>query len=238
MKATSLSSIAERIWESATERNQQNIRDLLQGVGGTLVDFGCGDGAITVGISAADGFDRTIGLEIDDEVASVAAGRGVEVVSADLNGRVPLPDGSAQAIVANQIIEHLRDTDSFLEEIKRVLKPGGVVALSTENISSWHNLLAASIGWQPFSLTNISGLSSGVGNPVALHRGESGTPAFMQHLRIFAPRGLKELASLHELEPMAFRGAGYFPFYGRAADALSDADPRHSIFMTLLARKR
>ena len=80
----------------------------------------------------------------------MAAGRGVEVVSADLNGRVPLPDGSAQAIVANQIIEHLRDTDSFLEEIKRVLKPGGVVALSTENISSWHNLLAASLGWQPF----------------------------------------------------------------------------------------
>ena len=136
VKTTSFSSIAGRVWESATERTQQNIRDLLQGVGGTLVDFGCGDGAITVGISAAGGFERTIGCEIDDEVDSAAAGRGVEVVSADLNERVPLPDGIAQAIVANQIIEHLRDTDSFLEEIKRVLKPGGVVALSTDNMSS------------------------------------------------------------------------------------------------------
>jgi SAM-dependent methyltransferase len=237
LRVTTLSVVAERVWGSATERNQQNIRELVRGLGGTLVDFGCGDGVITASISEAGCFSRTIGLEIDEEVGRLAAGQGVEVVAADLNEGVPLPDATADAIVANQIIEHLKDTDKFLEEIKRALKPGGVAALSTENISSWHNILAALLGWQPFSLTNISSRSSGVGNPVALHRGESGTPVFMQHLRIFAPRGLKELVSLHGLEPIALKGAGYFPFYGRAAEALSQADPRHSVFMTLLARK-
>ncbi len=232
-----LSAMAERVWETATERNQENIRELVRGVGGTLVDFGCGDGVITSSVAAAGGFQRTIGLEIDEEVGRMAAGRGIEVVSSDLNEGVPLPDACAEAIVANQIIEHLCDTDTFLEEIRRVLKPGGFVALSTENISSWHNVLAAVLGWQTFSLTNISALSSGVGNPVALHRGEAGTDVFMQHLRIFAPRGLKELAALHGLEPVALRGGGYFPFHGRLSDALSQADPIHSIFIVLLARK-
>src|SRR5207237_1346369 len=82
-----------------------------------------------------------------------------------LNADIPIRDESFDAISSNQVIEHLSDTDIFLAESFRVLRPGGHVVVSTENMSSWHNLAALLLGWQAFSLTNITDKRSGIGNP-------------------------------------------------------------------------
>ena len=228
---------ASRIWYEAFALNESNIRTLLGLSSGTLVDCGCGDGRITADLAAKVGFSKAVGLEIDGEMAKQAASLGIEVVASDLNVSIPLEDGYADAVVANQIIEHLRDSDRLLSEVSRILKPGGLLVLSTENIASWHNIAAAVMGWQPFSLTNISSVEAGVGNPVALHRGGEGVPVPMQHLRIFTVRALCELGALHDFEPAAVMGAGYFPFAGRMALWLSERDPRHCIFITVALRK-
>jgi SAM-dependent methyltransferase len=233
-----ISSAASRVWADAFAQNELNIRALLGQCAGTLVDCGCGDGRITSDLAAGIGFSKAVGLEIDEETGRQASALGIEVVASDLNESIPLEDGYADAAVANQIIEHLRDTDRFLSEVHRILKPGGLFVLSTENMSSWHNILAAVMGWQPFSITNISALSSGVGNPIALHRGEQGVPVPMQHLRIFAPRALCELGSIHGFETACVMGAGYFPFRGKTACWLSTHDPRHSMFVTVALRKK
>lgn len=235
-----LSSFADRFWEYTFNINDRRIHDvvLARGNHGTLVDLGCGEAELAAAIARHGGFSRTIGVEIDEAVGKLATKRGVEVVRGDLNACLPLPEAIADVIIANQVIEHIANTDMFFDEINRLLKPGGIAVVSTESISSWHNLLAASVGWQPFSLTNISAVSSGVGNPFALHRGEGGWPIFLQHLRIFAPRGLKEFAELHELKPLGLFGSGYFPFYGKIADLLARTDPLHSVLITLLVTKR
>jgi 2-polyprenyl-3-methyl-5-hydroxy-6-metoxy-1,4-benzoquinol methylase len=48
------------------------------------------------------------------------------------------------------MIEHLRDTDGFMIELQRVLKPGGIAVISTNNLASWHNIVALMLGAQPF----------------------------------------------------------------------------------------
>lgn len=233
---SALSGYANRLWDEAFALNERNIATLLRGCGGTLVDCGCGDGVVTVNVAGA-AFSRVVGLEIDPEVGAQAASLGVEVVPCDLNERMPLDGGTADALVANQIIEHLSDSDGFFSEAARVLKPGGRLVLSTENISSWHNVAAIALGWQPFSLTNISGRASGVGNPMALHRSEGGTPVAMQHLRLFTARALREMGGLHGLTAESVLGAGYFPFRGSLSNRLSALDSTHSMFIALEYRR-
>ncbi len=152
----------------------------------------------------------------------------------DIETGLPWPEDFFDAVVSNQVIEHVRDTDTFVSEIARVLRPGGVVVASTENLSSWHNVFATAFGWQPFSLTNVSATRAGLGNPLAVHRDEAqDLPLSWQHVRVFAYRGLVELFGNHGLAVSAVRGAGYYPLPGR----LARHDARHAALLTLTARK-
>jgi SAM-dependent methyltransferase len=226
-----------RIWEEAEERNRQEIISLLPISPRLFLDLGCDDGSLTGRVSAAIGACRTVGVEIDGERAAIARSRGLEVVVADLNCRIPLDNEMADAIMANQVIEHLRDTDNLLAESWRLLKPGGTLVVSTENLASWHNILALVMGWQPFSLTNISSRVSVVGNPLSLHRGTPVRPDPLQHVRVFAARGLLELVEAHLFKVNAVRGAGYFPVPTRPARAIEKLDIRHAAFITIQAFK-
>lgn len=85
-----------------------------------------------------------------------------------MNKGIALENESIDVVFSNQVIEHLYETDKFISEIYRILKPGGYAVISTENLSSWHNIFALILGWQPFSLSNISSLRSSIGNPFGL----------------------------------------------------------------------
>jgi ubiquinone/menaquinone biosynthesis C-methylase UbiE len=71
-----------------------------------------------------------------------AKSKGIVVFKANLNKSFPLPDNSIDQVCANQVIEHRIDTDNFVSEIYRVLKPNGSVVIATENLASWHNIAA------------------------------------------------------------------------------------------------
>ncbi len=57
----------------------------------------------------------------------------MRVSKSDLNGPLPFESNHFDLIHANQVIEHLHDVDTFMSEIFRVLAPGGMVIISTEN---------------------------------------------------------------------------------------------------------
>jgi 2-polyprenyl-3-methyl-5-hydroxy-6-metoxy-1,4-benzoquinol methylase len=74
------------------------------------------------------------------DLADKARDRGIEIVGHDLNHFFTLPDHSVDVVTANQVIEHLADTDQFVSELRRVLRPSGTLVVSTNNLASWHNI--------------------------------------------------------------------------------------------------
>jgi 2-polyprenyl-3-methyl-5-hydroxy-6-metoxy-1,4-benzoquinol methylase len=97
--------------------------------GGTLLDVGCGTGALWAYLS--DHFDRYIG---SDAVRYDELPDGSEFHQVDIDtGRIPLPDESADVVVAVETIEHVENPRAFVRELTRLTRPGGLVIITTPN---------------------------------------------------------------------------------------------------------
>jgi SAM-dependent methyltransferase len=223
------------MFANAAKANFKAIRAELAKAppGGALLDLGCDDGGHTLQFIAAARAAQAYGVEVVEERAAIARGRGITVSIADLNAELPFESDSMDVVVSNQVIEHLADTDTFVREIYRVLKPNGVAVTSTENLASWHNVLALTFGWQPFSLSNVSSTRLGIGNPFAVQRGEAAGLRSWEHMRVFAHRGLRELFEAHGFAVDRIVGSGYYPLPAKFARI----DPRHAVFLTVTARE-
>jgi 2-polyprenyl-3-methyl-5-hydroxy-6-metoxy-1,4-benzoquinol methylase len=83
----------------------------------------------------ADGGDYT---KVAVDIHEHEVGPGVTFVQHDCNQDFDFADESSFDVVfAGEIIEHIYDDRRFLEQIHRVLRPGGVVALTTPNLFFW-----------------------------------------------------------------------------------------------------
>ncbi len=224
----------EGMYTSAAVLNQKNIHRLLEpNPNARFLDLGCDDGKITLDMAKKIGTPHVYGVEIVDSRILQAEEKGVKVKKGDLNRQFDFDDGSLDAIHANQVIEHIVESDSFVQEIYRVLKKGGYAVISTENASSWCNIFASLMGWQIFSLTNFSSRKQGMGNPLALHRGQGADLASWNHVRIYNIRGLKEYVEAFGFQVEKILGAGYFPLPA----FIGNLDKTHSHFMTFKIRK-
>jgi SAM-dependent methyltransferase len=225
-----------KMYGTAADLNRANILSLVGKAppNGRLLDLGCDDGGWSMELARSARATAIDGVEIVPEAAKLAEERGVRVSRLDLNRPLDaLPSDTFDVIHANQVIEHVTNVDMFVSEVFRLLKPGGYAVVSTENGSSWHNVFAAIMGWQIFSLTNVSGKIAGLGNPCAIQRGGEAFSATWTHKTIFNYRGLVEMFQVHGFREVTVRGAGYFPLPAR----LGTLDVRHSAFITVGARK-
>src|SRR5947209_16582079 len=140
----------ERVFAATEQENRRTILRLLPaGRGGSLLDLGTSTGDFTVQVAARLSAQRVAGVELIEEHAAAARARGIDVTRADLDDGLPFADGTFDTVHANQVIEHVRRTDVFLGEVSRVLAPGGLACLSTNNLSSWHNVASLVLGFQP-----------------------------------------------------------------------------------------
>jgi len=224
-----------RLYAVASEVNNETILEHLGPVhGGVLVDLGCGDGAFTVEAARRAGAGRIVGVETDEAYVAAARGRGIEVLDADLGKPLPFDDASIDGLVSNQVIEHLWDTDLFLKEIARVLRPGGYAVLSTNNLASWHNVASLAMGWQP--MPNHVSDEVIVGNPLNVDDRAPGS-SYPMHRRIFTNRALRELAEHHGLRNEVDVTAGYYPLGRRCARLATRIDGRHGAFLVQRYRR-
>jgi methionine biosynthesis protein MetW len=225
------------VFEASEDENRRVILELI--VRGPardrVLDLGCFNGAFTAELGRAARAESLVGVEWLDQHASIARARGIEVVEADVNEPLPFEDRSFDLVHANQLIEHLRSTDSFLREVGRIVAPGGRIVISTNNLASWHNVGALILGMQPMP-THVSD-EVHVGNPLDPRRGRRHADIGQTHLRVFTTRALRELAAVHGLRVSASRPNGYYPLPPALARVAVRVDPLHAAFTVLeLAR--
>jgi SAM-dependent methyltransferase len=97
-----------------------------------VLEAGCGEGYGADLI--ADVARRVIGLDYDESAVAHVRARypRVDMRHGNLTA-LPLADGSVDVVVNFQVIEHLWDQGKFVAECLRVLRPGGVLLMSTPN---------------------------------------------------------------------------------------------------------
>jgi SAM-dependent methyltransferase len=229
----------ERRWSEAEAAYHGKILDSLSPNPSAIVlDVGCDDGAWTDEVRRRIGVppDQVHGLELDPERAEIGRSRGFDVRTGDLEQPWPFADESFDVVHANQVIEHVKRLDDFVTETRRVLVRNGVALVCTENLASWHNIGALALGYQPFSLTNVSNLRP-IGNRFALHAGERPDRESWQHVHVLTLSGLRDIFEAHGFLIADSWGTGYYPFPGRAAAPLAAHDPKHAHFIAVVLRR-
>ncbi len=124
--------------------------------GQTLLDIGCGPGTITVDLAGHVAPGRVTAVEVTaaalDLARAEAARRAVTTVDfavADVHA-LDFPDDSFDVVHAHQVLQHVADPVLALREMRRVCRPGGVVAVRDADYAgfTWYPQLAELDEWQ------------------------------------------------------------------------------------------
>ena len=99
-----------------------------------LVDIGCSRGQF-VDFATQAGFIAE-GVEPATKIAAAAREAGINVRTGLLEEQ-QYPDATFDAASLFEVVEHLREPLPLLQECRRILKPGGILLISTGNAASW-----------------------------------------------------------------------------------------------------
>ena len=110
------------------------------------LDLGCGDGRLTAELRAASitGADVSL-VALERAARRLRRGRFVRL---GLDEPLPFDDGSFALVLCAETIEHVRDVQLLLSEVRRVLRPGGVLAVTTPAHSRRTALRLLVRGWE------------------------------------------------------------------------------------------
>jgi SAM-dependent methyltransferase len=107
------------------------LAEFVTGLGpvGVALDLGCGDGRVSALLDAGE---LTL-ADVSDVALERAARRlpAAHVVALTPDAALPLPDNAFDLVLCTETIEHVRDVQLLLSEARRVLRPGGRLAVST-----------------------------------------------------------------------------------------------------------
>lgn len=145
-------------------------RDRVQAIvhlplkGEAILDVGCGDGRLLYQFRHR--FKRLVGLEYSaNRLAAAKAqlqGLPFEGICGSAEAMPQLATGSIDAIVSADVIEHVPDVYLAADEMFRVLRPGGVLAINTPNIAFIKKRLRLLVGRFPATSQPNEGLGSDV----------------------------------------------------------------------------
>lgn len=104
--------------------------------GGRILDIGCAAGTFLLGMQA-QGKWQTYGVEISPEVARIARKRhNLNVFTGTLE-EAAFADQMFDAVTMWDVLEHVHDPTATLREIRRILKPDGLLLVRVPNLASW-----------------------------------------------------------------------------------------------------
>jgi SAM-dependent methyltransferase len=130
-------------------------RDFIRPTSGQrILDYGCGQAGYLVDFHA-QGL-AVSGAEMSATVVQACREHGLDVRLVTDPDKIPFPDAAFDIVYLMQVFEHVRRPQHFMEELARVVKPGGVLYLAVPNSRSiWRRVFGARwiSGWfAPFHL--------------------------------------------------------------------------------------
>jgi SAM-dependent methyltransferase len=164
-----------------------------------ILDVGCGDGSALATAAIQNPAHRFAGIDWSADALRQARRRGLTVVRAAVSAPgLPVADGAADVVIMSELIEHLVDPDGAVAEVRRALRPGGSLLLSTPNLAAWYNRGLLAAGIQPvFSEVSLRAVFGRPGRVVA------------GHLRLFTRRALTEFLTASGFRCVSVAGARY-----------------------------
>ncbi len=153
-----------------------------------VLDLGCGAGDLTAELA------RVAGSVVGVDVAEAALGRArrrhpeITFLRAEIDGELPVQDNGFDVVWSSEVIEHVADTARWLSEIRRVLRPGGRLLLTTPS----HGRLKLLVG-------GLERYSEPLGD----------------HLHLYTARSLRAVLMEFDFAQVEVRAAGGWPLWRR-----------------------
>ena len=209
-------------YDSKSVRIRINKIISLIGSNHRVLDIGCYDGSI--GILLIKNNNEVYGMEISKETSKRAKEKGLKVEIQDIESEFKFEDDFFDIVLAGEIIEHILDTDFFIDEIKRVLKPNGFLVLSTPNVASLGRRILLLFGKNPY-------FEASFGFPPQVHAG---------HIRVYTKDLLLDFLKHKGFEIIKFESdAVIFTPSGKiASKLLADLVPTFGRSLIVKAKNR
>lgn len=130
----------------------ERILEFTREIRGRFLELGCFDGVIAEKVLRQGG-KEVIGVDRLEKALERAAARGVETRLADLDdAALDFPDQHFDCVLLGEVLDYLYDPDAVIEEIRRVLKPGGKLIITVPNLAGLGNRMLLLLGSPPYSL--------------------------------------------------------------------------------------
>ena len=98
----------------------------------SILDYGCGEGRYLALLAELFPAAGLAGCDISETALKLAAGHQPHSRFVPMsNESIALPDQSFDFVISVEVLEHVQDANKAIQEISRVLKPGGILLLTT-----------------------------------------------------------------------------------------------------------
>ncbi|MGQ2983680.1 class I SAM-dependent methyltransferase [Flavobacterium sp.] len=127
-------SLFEKIYHTVKQKALRDKIKLIQNFQpqkGKLLDIGAGTGDL-LAVAKANGWDIA-GIEPNDKAKKIAESKGVVF----MEGLEAIADESYDVITMWHVLEHVPDVDAQISELKRIIKPDGVIIIAVPNYRSY-----------------------------------------------------------------------------------------------------
>ena len=171
-------------WRRAT------IAQLHLGPGSTVLDAGCGTGDLARSLRAQD--QRVVGLDLSLGMLSAARAGGAPLVQGDA-AELPFADASFDGVVSGFAVRNFADLAGVLEELGRVLRPGGRLALLEVGEPQSRLLRLGHQVWFTHVVPVIGALLSDGAAYRYLPRSVAYLPSFAEFARLLTEAGFEQV---------------------------------------------
>jgi len=224
-------------FQNAAHINREVIKDYLGLLKGRFLELGPGNAPLLESLNHVKVRDKYV-VEFKG-VSSYCHKLGYTCLDQDMGKeKWKLKDNSMDVVVSSQCLEHIPNTDHVMEEVYRVLKPGGHFLVSVPNQAALAYVFMMLFTINP-PMNMVSDRYYGLGNVFSTKRWEKSAEYGTEghgHLRLFATRAMNDLLRIYGFKVISNHGGTWgIPFIGKF---LAKIFPFYGLYTIVLAEKK